>query len=213
MKVDRKEHIDRNLKIHDLLKDFKVEDVWLLPINLDRQHSLTDVLEQLIITKNKISEKGLVGKLFNLRLYIGKVFHWDNKKASSKKYSIGELGERYAKAEHLNLEDLPQSKIGNFAPVYYLDNESLLELENNIVQAAIHLVKIQKSDNNYIVNMAVYVKPKGRLGYLYMLAIKPFRLLIVYPTLMKELKIQWENFIESKNKNYSKLNSIENKNK
>lgn len=46
--------------------------------------------------------------------------------------------------------------------------------------------------------MTVYVKPKGVFGYLYMLAIKPFRLLIVYPTLMKALKMQWDNFIQNK---------------
>ena len=94
------------------------------------------------------------------------------------------------KLKSLNLEDLPQSKIGDFVPVYYLEKESLLELENNIVQAAIHLGKIQGTKDKYLVNMTVYVKPKSIFGYLYMLAIKPFRLLIVYPTLMKVLKIQ-----------------------
>ena len=46
--------------------------------------------------------------------------------------------------------------------------------------------------------MTVYVKPKGIFGSLYMLAIKPLRLLIVYPILMKALKIQWNNFIQNK---------------
>lgn len=198
MKVTKQEHIKYPWKVHNLLKDFRVEDIWLLPIDLDPDHTLNDVLEQLIKTKKKISEAGLVGKLFHLRLYLGNIFNWDNEKVSTKEKVTGEIGERYAKAESLKLEDLPQSKIGDFVPVYYLENELLLELENNIVQAAIHLGKIQATKNKYLINMTVYVKPKGVFGYLYMLAIKPFRLLIVYPTLMKALKNQWDNFIQNK---------------
>ena len=198
MKVVKQEHIKYPWKVHNLLKDFKVEDIWLLPIDLDEDHNLNDVLGQLIETKKKISGAGLVGKLYDLRLYLGNIFNWDNKKVSTKQNIVGEIRERYAKAENVNLEDLPQNKIDDFIPVYYLQNESLLELENNIVHAAIHLGKIQRTKNKYLVNMTVYVKPKGVFGSLYMLAIKPFRLLIVYPTLMKVLKIQWDNFIQNK---------------
>lgn len=79
MKVVKQEHIKHPWKVHNLLKDFRVEDIWLLPIDLDKEHNLNDVLEQLVETKNKISETGLVGKLFNLRQYLGNIFHWDNK--------------------------------------------------------------------------------------------------------------------------------------
>jgi hypothetical protein len=43
--------------------------------------------------------------------------------------------------------------------------------------------------------MAVYVKPKGLLGKLYMKLIKPFRHWIVYPALMKEAKVCWERYL------------------
>jgi hypothetical protein len=39
--------------------------------------------------------------------------------------------------------------------------------------------------------MAVLVKPNGLLGTVYMAAIKPFRYLIVYPTLMREIGRDW----------------------
>ena len=45
--------------------------------------------------------------------------------------------------------------------------------------------------------MAIYVKPKGTFGKLYMLAIKPFRLLIVYPALLKSIKKKWEQYLEN----------------
>jgi hypothetical protein len=40
--------------------------------------------------------------------------------------------------------------------------------------------------------MAVYVKPRGVLGKGYMLLIKPFRYLIVYPALMREFERAWK---------------------
>jgi hypothetical protein len=44
--------------------------------------------------------------------------------------------------------------------------------------------------------MAVYVKPNGRLGSAYMAAIKPFRHLIVYPQMMRELERRWRDALE-----------------
>jgi hypothetical protein len=39
--------------------------------------------------------------------------------------------------------------------------------------------------------MAVLVKPNGPLGTAYMAAIRPFRYLIVYPELMREIGQEW----------------------
>ena len=39
--------------------------------------------------------------------------------------------------------------------------------------------------------MAVLVKPNGRLGIAYMKAIEPFRHLIVYPLMMRDLEHRW----------------------
>jgi hypothetical protein len=40
--------------------------------------------------------------------------------------------------------------------------------------------------------MAVYVKPNGLLGSVYMAAIRPFRHLIVYPPLMQQIERDWQ---------------------
>lgn len=39
--------------------------------------------------------------------------------------------------------------------------------------------------------LAVYVKPNGRFGEAYMLAIKPFRHLLVYPPMLREFGRRW----------------------
>jgi hypothetical protein len=39
--------------------------------------------------------------------------------------------------------------------------------------------------------MAVLVKPNGALGRAYMLAIKPFRHLVVYPAMLRRIGRDW----------------------
>jgi hypothetical protein len=43
--------------------------------------------------------------------------------------------------------------------------------------------------------MTVYVKYKSNLGHFYMLLIKPFRLFIVYPSLLNALGLQWNEYL------------------
>ena len=53
------------------------------------------------------------------------------------------------------------------------------------------LTWVETTAGRYHGEMAVYVKPRGTLGTLYMAAIAPFRHLIVYPALMREIERAW----------------------
>jgi len=55
---------------------------------------------------------------------------------------------------------------------------------NNIVEL--------NNDGSFQGQMAVYVKPRGSLGKAYMALIKPFRHLIVYPALMRQIAQAWD---------------------
>jgi hypothetical protein len=46
--------------------------------------------------------------------------------------------------------------------------------------------------------MAVYVKPNGRLGQVYMAAIRPFRHLLVYPPILREYERRWKERAEQR---------------
>src|SRR5690606_14068459 len=91
---------------------------------------------------------------------------------------------------------LPPEGSGDFVPVYIFEHESLAEIENATVHAALHLSRVPletpEQDNGATIQMAVYVKPKGFLGRAYMALIKPFRLLIVYPAMMRTMGRRWE---------------------
>jgi hypothetical protein len=48
-------------------------------------------------------------------------------------------------------------------------------------------------EGRYQGQMAVYVKPRGRLGNEYMTLIAPFRHWIVYPSLMRQIERAWNS--------------------
>ena len=54
-----------------------------------------------------------------------------------------------------------------------------------------HIGWVPDGTGGYRGQMAVLVKPNGRLGTAYMAAILPFRRLIVYPALMRDIENDW----------------------
>jgi len=192
IKIDAKEHLAHSLRVHELLKDFELEDVWRLPVTLTSQHSLQLFLDQLQKSRDK-SLPGAAGLLFKFRLWLGKVFSLDEKQLRHELIP-GTIRHRYAVQEGLTFEQLPNPGAGDFIRVYLLENEFLAEIENKTVQAALHLSRVPRGDN-WGIHMAVYVKPKGLFGRLYMLLIKPFRLWVVYPTMFKSAREKWEEYL------------------
>ena len=66
-----------------------------------------------------------------------------------------------------------------FRPVYAEAEEQLFRIENRTVVAFMHLSLADRRPR-----IAVYVRPKGRLGGVYMRLIDPFRRAVVYPGLL-----------------------------
>ncbi|UXX80473.1 DUF2867 domain-containing protein [Reichenbachiella carrageenanivorans] len=175
---------------HQITKDYRIEDTWLLPIELREEHLIGEVQDTFVQAISQIETKGFAGWLFKLRVWLGQLFHWDEPVNSSKTKPVGLLKTRYNQLT--KTESLPAvGDFQHFDSVYVLDNEALLEIENKTVQAAIHFGLIQKGATRQV-QMTIYVKPNGLFGQLYMLAIKPFRHWIVYPTLLQAVAKQWK---------------------
>ncbi len=54
-----------------------------------------------------------------------------------------------------------------------------------------HMGWVPDGNGGYRGQMAVLVKPNGRLGSAYMAAIRPFRHLIVYPPMLRQIEREW----------------------
>ena len=192
IKIDPSLHLAHPLRVHSLLSDFILEDVWRIPVELESQHSLSLVMDHFEKSNDQLLNKGVAGFLFRFRLLIGKLLKWDEK--DERDHLVpGTIRFRFAKEEKLTFTDLPAPGEGNFVPVYKLDDEFLSEIENKTVHAAVHFSRVSYPGHSWTVHMAVYVKPKGVPGRIYMALIKPFRLWIVYPAMMNAIKKRWDN--------------------
>ena len=114
-----------------------------------------------------------------------------------------ELGARVPTLRDRLPEDLRDAPSGPdfdalpFTPLYLLEDEFAAEVINRTVHGILHLGWVPDGTGGYRGEMAVYVKPNGLLGVAYMAAIKPFRHLIVYPALMRQLGREWRAGIDS----------------
>ncbi len=78
--------------------------------------------------------------------------------------------------------------------MFHGEEERLVELGNATVHAALHIGWVHHDDGTAGAELAVYWKARGWFGRLYMAAITPARIWIVYPALMKKVAKDWEEF-------------------
>lgn len=204
MMINKEIHSERLWKVSEIANDFILWDVWEIPIeannspNENFQSFYTIIVGTFI---NMQANMSLTRLLFNLRYWLSKVLPLDK---NINTLPIPECHETTIKSR-LKDKDIAASKAGKaikdnksdleFRPVYLNDNESLHELSNDTVHALIHFGWINKKDNVYTATMAIYVKPRGVYGRAYLRLIEPFRRHIVYPTMMKMIKKQWQEHI------------------
>jgi hypothetical protein len=175
--------------IHKLAPDFELEDVWALPTpggpdDLARLVSLFAGGE-LPRGSSRTSRA-----LFAIRFKLGELLGWDDEPAEGCGSSTS-LRDRLG-PELRDAPTGPVSKEFPFTPLYLLQREYAAEIVNRTVHAVAHLGWVPDGDDAYRGQLAVLVKPNGALGRAYMAAIKPFRYLIVYPAMIRQIGSAWE---------------------
>jgi len=91
-----------------------------------------------------------------------------------------------------DLRDAPSGPdLHRFTSLYLLDDEWAAEIANRTVHGVMHIGWVPDGPGGYRGEMAVYAKPNALLGTGYMAAIKPFRHLIVYPPMMRQIGQVW----------------------
>ena len=66
-----------------------------------------------------------------------------------------------------------------------------MEIANQTVHGVLHVGWVPDATGGYRAQMAVLVRPNGMLGNAYLAAIAPFRHLIVYPLMMRDIGRAW----------------------
>lgn len=188
MRVPNAAHTSRPWRIHELTYDFRLEDVWELAGAGGPQAFRT--LVQLLASYDPArSAAAPVRMLFAIRWKIGGLLGWDGP-AHGVGSRVPTLRERLP-ADLRAAPSGPDSAASPFSSLYLLEDEWAAEIANQTVHGVVHIGRIPEEGGGLSAHMAVYVKPNGLLGEAYMAAIRPFRYLIVYPVLLRELERSW----------------------
>jgi hypothetical protein len=191
LRIPVSEHQSQHWRIEQIAPDFRLEDAWALParggaadfpILLEVMGSLNPAKGDSIATR----------LLFGIRHLLGALFRWDDPGA---RLPIPQANETTLQAR------LPEDLRGSadqdlgpsgFTPLYRTDDEWAAEISNRTVHGVIHLAWVKQAEGRCHGQMGIYVKPRGRLGELYMAAIAPFRHHIVYPAMMRQVDRAWK---------------------
>ncbi|HVD40245.1 MAG TPA: DUF2867 domain-containing protein [Solirubrobacterales bacterium] len=198
MKLLKAEHERSPLRIHELVPDFTLEDVWALPV--EGGAGDFDVFLEFIGSMDPTRTDNPAARfLWNLRDRLGA---WLDLGEISSPADQSDAGLPIPGTDETSLRgrlpaDLQDTTAGfdfdslPFIPLYRTDREAAAEIGNKTVHGVVHLAWVEKGDGRYQGQMAVYVKPRGAFGRAYMALIKPFRYLVVYPALMREVGGAW----------------------
>jgi hypothetical protein len=188
MRLPHTAHTSRPWRIHELTRDFRIEDVWALPTPGGRD-DFPRFVEGFASADPSRSSSLAVRTLFAIRWKIGELLGWDGPAAG--------LGSRVPTLRDrlpVDLRDAPSGPALDalpFTSLYLLTDEWAAEIANQTMHGVMHMGWVPDQTGGYRAQMAVLVKPNGLFGTAYMAAIRPFRYLIVYPAMMREIEREW----------------------
>lgn len=188
MRLPSTAHTVRPWRIHELTRDFRLEDVWALPT----PGGPADFPRLVHGFAADDPSRGLppaARALWMIRERLGALFGWDDPETG--------LGSREPALRDRLPADLRESPGPDFdtlpfTSLYLLDDEWAAEAANRTMHGVLHLGWVPDGTGGYRGQMAVLVKPNGLLGSGYMAAIRPFRHLIIYPALMRRIERNWQ---------------------
>jgi hypothetical protein len=181
-------HTSRPWRIHELTADFRLEDVWALPTP-GGPEDFPRLVAKIAAGDPAQGSSAAVRALFAIRWKIGDLLGWDDPGAGPQSRAPT-LRERLP----ADLRDGPSGPHFDalpFTSLYQLEDEWAAEIANRTVHGVMHLGWVADPAGGYRGQMAVLVKPNGLLGTGYMAAIAPFRHLIVYPPMIRQIGRDW----------------------
>jgi Protein of unknown function (DUF2867) len=190
MRLPDTAHASRPWRIHELTRDFRLEDVWAwqTPGGPDDFPRLVQWLASRDDPSHGSTSRA-VRVLWAIRWKAGQLLGWDRDDAG--------LGARVPALRDRLPADLRAAPSGPvlrglpFAPLYLLEDEWAAEIANRTVHGVMHLGWVPDGTGGYHAQMAVLVKPNGLFGRAYLAAIRPFRRLIVYPQAARQTERAW----------------------
>ena len=189
MRLPNTAHTSQPWRIHELTGDFRLEDVWALPTP-GGPDDFPRLVEGIASADPSRSSSRTARMLWAIRWKLGELLGWDGPDTG--------LGSRVPTLRDRLPADLHDAASGPdfasapFTSLYLLEDEWAAEVANRTMHGILHLGWVPDEGGGYRAQMAVLVKPNGLVGNAYMAAIRPFRHLMVYPALMREIERGWQ---------------------
>jgi hypothetical protein len=181
-------HTSRPWRIHELTPDFRLEDVWALtgtggPDDFPRLVALIASMDP------EQGSSRIAGALFAIRWKLGALFGWDDP-GTGLDARVPTLRDRLP----ADLRDAPSGPDFElpFTSLYLLGDEFAAEIANRTMHGVMHIGQVPDGAGGFRAQMAILVKPNGLLGDAYMAAIRPFRHLLVYPQMLRQIDRAWQ---------------------
>jgi uncharacterized protein DUF2867 len=188
MRLPNTAHTSRPWRVHELMSDFRLEDVWALPTP-GGPDDFPRLVQQFASANPSKRLPRPARMLFEIRSKLGELLGWD-----APDTGVGSRVSTLRDRLPVDLRDAPSGPDFDalpFSSLYLLEDEWAAEVANRTVHGVLHLGWVRDEKGGYRGQMAILVKPNGLLGRAYMVAIRPFRHLIVYPGLMRQIERAW----------------------
>ena len=175
------------LRVHDFLAGVPLHDVWAVDLPRARPGITLDEFVR-TASGSPFTLSTSVRTLVGMRLFVGRILGWDREPAAN---TWETFATRLTTADRSKSLAPAGTQEGPFRVVYRFENEQLLELINRTAHAAA-LSALVETEHAYRFYFAVYVHSVSHFTPVYMALIDPFRKLIVYPSLLRSVRVSWD---------------------
>ena len=189
-KISTQEFKRLPLRVHDFLAGVPLHDAWA--VDLPRTRSGITLNEFLRMANTRPFRcSPLVRALIWVRLCGGRLLGWDDTPATTARESFATRLTTADRASSLVPAGTPD---GLFRVVYRFENEQLLEVINRTVHGAA-LSALIEMETTYRFYFGVYVRKVNSFTPMYLALIDPFRKLLVYPSLLRSVRTNWDRTV------------------
>jgi hypothetical protein len=177
------EYLSLPLRAHELLRGVPIHDVSVvdLPDGGDGR-----TLADLRALHASAPPSVLAKVLFGVRVFLGRLFRWDESRLRPEQSLLSRLSEADRTASEIEPGTFDG---GAFMTLYQFPRESLSEIRNATVHAFICTALVQTA-TGYRLYWGIYVMPVSWITRPYMLLIEPFRR-VLYPALFRRIRRAW----------------------
>lgn len=177
----------RNFRVHSLLADVPLHDVWVFHLRGGRDGLTLQDAQEVFAGQSPLDANTAVATLVAVRMFVGDLLGWDEEKYFDRSASYVK---RLTEADRLRTLEQPGVGDGLFKTVYAFENEALAEMMNRTAHA-FFCMAIEPAEGGYTMYWAIYVRETSALTSRYMAFIDLFRRTLVYPAIVRGVERVW----------------------